>query len=50
MTAKLPMAVLPLASVAEHDTDVVPIGNVDPDGGPHGTATAPLTMSDADAA
>ena len=49
VTAKVADALLPCASLAEHDTVVVPIGNVDPDAGEQVTATLPSTRSLADA-
>src|SRR5215212_5206265 len=44
-TTNAPLAELPRASEAVHDTVVVPIGKVEPDGGVHCTATAPSTRS-----
>jgi hypothetical protein len=49
VTVNDPVAVLPCASAAEHDTVVVLIANVLPDGGPHVTGRVPSTTSDADA-
>jgi hypothetical protein len=50
VTVKLPVAVLPDESDAEHDTVVTPIANVEPDAGVHVTGTVPSTMSVAVAA
>jgi len=49
VTVKLPLAVFPFESVAEQLTVVVVIGNVLSEDGTQVTATAPSTMSDADA-
>jgi hypothetical protein len=49
VTSKLPLALLPAASVAEQFTVVVPSANVLPDAGTHVGVIAPSTMSDADA-
>ena len=46
---KLPVAVFPAPSLVEHVTTVEPIGKVAPDDGVQVTATAPSTMSVADA-
>jgi hypothetical protein len=48
VTVKVPIALLPDLSVAEQDTFVVPIGNVEPDTGAHVTGTEPSTRSDAE--
>src|SRR5262249_36421980 len=45
VTVKLPLALLPDKSLAEHDTVVVPSGNVDPDAGLQVTGLAPSTAS-----
>lgn len=44
-TVKLPVAVLPAASVAEQFTVVVVIPNVEPEAGVHVTGTGPSTLS-----
>jgi len=44
-TVKLPVAVLPAASVAEQLTVVVVIPNVEPEAGVHVTGTGPSTLS-----
>ena len=49
VTVKLPEAMFPAASVAEHDTVVLPIGKVDPDAGVQTTATGPSIASRAEA-
>jgi hypothetical protein len=49
VTLNPPVATLPAASWAEQLTGEVPIGNADPEGGVHETATAPLMSSTADA-
>src|SRR4051812_12087481 len=45
VTTNEPVAVLPCASVAVHDTVVAPIPNVAPDAGTHAGTTAPSTRS-----
>nr|WP_238145304.1 hypothetical protein [Antricoccus suffuscus] len=45
VTENVPVPTFPAASVAVHDTGVVPIGNVDPDAGEQVTGTSPLTRS-----
>src|SRR5213075_2007287 len=50
VTGKDPVAVLPLVSVAEQETVVVPIGNVLPEAGAQVTGRGPSTRSDAVAA
>ena len=49
VTAKLPEAMLPAASVAEHDTVVLPIGKVEPDAGAQTAVTGPSIASRAEA-
>lgn len=46
---KLPVAVLPAPSSAEHDTSVEPAAKVEPDAGTQVTATTPSTTSVGDA-
>jgi hypothetical protein len=44
-TVNAPVARLPCASVALHETVVAPNANVEPEAGVHVTATLPSTMS-----
>ena len=49
VTVKPQLLVLPEASVAVHETEVVPIGNWDPEGGLHATVTpGQLSLADAE--
>src|SRR5437879_13212989 len=45
VTVKLCDVELPCVSAAVHETVVVPIAKVEPDGGPHVTASVPSTAS-----